>query len=45
MSIEFLDEAWNEYIAWQSEDQKTLKKIRTFDLRQPVSYHKIIKGI
>lgn len=27
MSIEFLDEAWNEYIAWQSADQKTLRRI------------------
>ncbi|MFT8607481.1 Txe/YoeB family addiction module toxin [Liquorilactobacillus ghanensis] len=27
MSIEFLDEAWNEYIAWQSEDRKTLRRI------------------
>lgn len=26
-SIEFLDEAWYEYIAWQSEDRKTLKRI------------------
>ncbi|KRM82016.1 type II toxin-antitoxin system YoeB family toxin [Liquorilactobacillus vini] len=27
MSIEFLDEAWNEYIAWQSADRKTLRRI------------------
>jgi toxin YoeB len=27
MSVEFLDEAWAEYIAWQNEDRKTLKKI------------------
>ncbi|KRL37603.1 Txe/YoeB family addiction module toxin [Liquorilactobacillus uvarum] len=27
MSVEFLDEAWNEYVAWQSEDRKTLKRI------------------
>ncbi|MFT9452591.1 hypothetical protein [Liquorilactobacillus ghanensis] len=45
MSIEFLDAAWNEHIARQSEDRKTLKRIRPFDLRQPVSYYKIIKGI
>ncbi|WP_281165156.1 Txe/YoeB family addiction module toxin [Liquorilactobacillus sicerae] len=29
MSIKFLDEAWNEYIAWQSEDRKALKRINT----------------
>lgn len=28
-SIEFLDEAWDEYIAWQSEDRKTLKRINS----------------
>lgn len=27
MSVEFLDEAWVEYVAWQNEDRKTLKKI------------------
>lgn len=26
-SVEFLDEAWNEYISWQAEDCKTLKRI------------------
>lgn len=26
-SVEFLDEAWKEYIAWQNEDRKTLKRI------------------
>lgn len=26
-SVEFLDEAWNEYISWQAEDRKTLKRI------------------
>jgi len=27
MSVEFLDEAWDEYVAWQNEDRKTLKRI------------------
>jgi len=27
--VEFLDEAWNEYISWQAEDRKTLKRINT----------------
>nr|WP_155818746.1 Txe/YoeB family addiction module toxin [Lactiplantibacillus pentosus] len=27
MSVEFLDEAWNEYVTWQQEDRKTLKRI------------------
>ncbi len=27
MPIEFLDEAWTEYIDWQNEDRKTLKRI------------------
>lgn len=27
MSIEFLDGAWNEYVEWQREDRKTLKRI------------------
>lgn len=26
-SVEFLDEAWHEYVAWQGEDRKTLKRI------------------
>ncbi|WP_457951541.1 Txe/YoeB family addiction module toxin [Lactiplantibacillus pentosus] len=26
-SVEFLDEAWNEYVTWQQEDRKTLKRI------------------
>ncbi|WP_288646279.1 Txe/YoeB family addiction module toxin [uncultured Pediococcus sp.] len=26
-SVEFLDEAWHEYVAWQVEDRKTLKGI------------------
>ena len=26
-SVEFLDEAWSEYISWQAEDHKTLKRI------------------
>lgn len=26
-SVEFLDEAWHEYVAWQVEDRKTLKSI------------------
>jgi len=26
-SVEFLDEAWSEYISWQAEDRKTLKRI------------------
>ena len=29
MTIEFLDEAWNEYVGWQSEDKKTLKRINS----------------
>ncbi|EIW12500.1 toxin-antitoxin system, toxin, Txe/YoeB family [Lactiplantibacillus pentosus KCA1] len=27
ISVEFLDEAWNEYVTWQQEDRKTLKRI------------------
>ncbi|MFT8469945.1 MAG: Txe/YoeB family addiction module toxin [Oenococcus sp.] len=27
MPVEFLDEAWEEYIAWQNEDRKALKRI------------------
>ncbi|PWG00296.1 hypothetical protein DCM90_05025 [Levilactobacillus bambusae] len=27
MTIEFLDEAWQAYLAWQTEDRKTLKRI------------------
>ena len=27
MTVEFLDEAWNEYVNWQAEDRKTLKRI------------------
>ncbi|MBZ3777586.1 Txe/YoeB family addiction module toxin [Lentilactobacillus otakiensis] len=27
MSIEFLDEAWDEYVGWQAQDHKTLKRI------------------
>ena len=27
MTVEFLDKAWNEYINWQAEDRKTLKRI------------------
>lgn len=27
MLVEFLDEAWEECIAWQNEDRKTLKRI------------------
>ncbi|MDF7639843.1 Txe/YoeB family addiction module toxin [Lactobacillus sp. ESL0791] len=27
MTIEFLDEAWDEYVAWQKQDRKTLKRI------------------
>lgn len=27
MSVKFLDEAWEEYVAWQDEDHKTLKRI------------------
>ena len=27
MPVEFLDEAWAEYVAWQTEDTKTLKRI------------------
>ncbi|MFD1420882.1 Txe/YoeB family addiction module toxin [Lactiplantibacillus songbeiensis] len=27
MPIEFLDEAWTEYIDWQNKDRKTLKRI------------------
>ncbi|ASG79931.1 Txe/YoeB family addiction module toxin [Lactiplantibacillus pentosus] len=26
-SVEFLDEVWNEYVTWQQEDRKTLKRI------------------
>jgi toxin YoeB len=29
MSVEFLDEAWHEYVSWQSEDRKTLKRINS----------------
>lgn len=27
MSVEFLDKAWDEYLSWQSQDRKTLKRI------------------
>ncbi|GHP13804.1 txe/YoeB family addiction module toxin [Lentilactobacillus fungorum] len=27
MAVEFLDDAWDEYVEWQSEDRKTLKRI------------------
>nr|WP_202812714.1 Txe/YoeB family addiction module toxin [Levilactobacillus koreensis] len=27
MAIEFLEEAWAEYVFWQGEDRKTLKRI------------------
>jgi len=27
VAIEFLDEAWAEYVFWQGEDRKTLKRI------------------
>jgi len=27
MDLNFTPQAWNEYITWQSEDKKTLKKI------------------
>ena len=27
MSVEFLDKAWDEYLSWQSQDRKPLKRI------------------
>ena len=29
MGIQFEDSAWNDYLYWQTEDKKTLKKINT----------------
>ena len=28
-SITFAEDAWNEYLSWQFQDKKTLKKINT----------------
>ena len=36
MNISWYDEAWDDYISWQSQDRKTLKRINTLikDIRQ-----------
>lgn len=43
MNLEWCDNSWNEYLAWQLEDKKTLKRIN--ELIKDISRNGVSKGI